>query len=174
MASYGVVSKRVIGPRPETPLTRLAQAVVDVVADGADDPETGDDDAAVVVGLAQDASSCCDGTVQAGTAARASSRSREAGSSAGDDLGVGGDALDEAGQDATRADLDEGRHAGGGHPLDGADPVDAGRQVLDELGPAGLGRLDRAGIRVGQERDGGVGEGDAGERRAHARRPPRP
>ena len=27
LASYGVVSKRVIGPRPDTPLTRLAQAV---------------------------------------------------------------------------------------------------------------------------------------------------
>ena len=50
LASYGVVSKYVMGFRPETPLTRLDQAVVLVVADGADDPQTGDDDAAVVVG----------------------------------------------------------------------------------------------------------------------------
>ena len=43
-----------IGPRPETPLTRFAQAVATSLPIGADDAETGDDDAAVVVGLAQD------------------------------------------------------------------------------------------------------------------------
>ena len=67
-----------------------------------------------------------------------------------------------------RTDLDEGGDAGRGHPLDGADPVDAGRQVLDELGPAGLGGLDRAAVLVGQERDVRVVEGDPGQRLAHA------
>ena len=100
--------------------------------------------------------------------ARARSRSSEPGSSAGDDLRLRGDPLDESGQDASRADLDEGGDAGCGHPLDGADPVDAGRQVLDELGPAGLGGLDRAAVLVGQQRDIRVVEDDPGQRLAHA------
>ena len=58
----------------------------------------------------------------------------------GDDLGVGRDALDEAGQDLAGPDLDEGRDAGRGHLLDGADPVDAGGQVIDEFGPGAVGR----------------------------------
>ena len=38
----------------------------------------------------------------------------------------------------------------GGHRLDGPNPVDAGGQVLDQLGP-GLGaRSDRPGVGVGQ------------------------
>ena len=81
----------------------------------------------------------------------------------GEGLDVRGDALDEAGQDAAGPDLDEGRHAVGGHPLDGGDPVDPGREVLDELGAAGLGGRERAGVGVREERDGRVVEGDAGE-----------
>ena len=42
--------------------------------------------------------------------------------------------------------------AGGGHPLDRADPVDAGGEVLDELGPARRRRRDRAGVGIGEER----------------------
>ncbi len=56
----------------------------------------------------------------------------------GDDGGLAVDALDEAGEDLARTDLDEGAHAGAGHGLDGGDPVDAAGEVLDELRAAGL------------------------------------
>ncbi len=80
---------------------------------------------------------------------------------------IGGDALDEAGEDLAGPDLDEGRDAGGGHRADGADPVDAGGQVVDELGPAALGGGDRARVGVGEERGLRVVEGDPGEDLAH-------
>ncbi len=55
----------------------------------------------------------------------------------------------------------------GAHPLDGRHPVDAGREVVDELGPAPLGGRDRRGIGVGEERRGRVAEGDRRERLPH-------
>ena len=57
--------------------------------------------------------------------------------------------------------------AGGGHRADGADPVDAGGQVVDELGPAALGGGDQARVGVGEERGLRVAEGDPGEDLAH-------
>ena len=51
----------------------------------------------------------------------------------GDDLGVGRDPFDEAGQDPAGTDLDEGRDARGGHPLDVRHPIDATSEVLDQL-----------------------------------------
>ena len=153
-------------------MTRLAQAVATSLPIGADDAETGDDDAAIVVGLAQDDSSLdgCGTEVQAGTAASGEEPIEHgAGSSAGDDLGVRGDALDEAGQDPARTDLDEGGDARRGHPLDDADPVDAGGEVLDELGRQASAVVDRASVGVGEERDGRIVEGD--RRRARSRIP---
>jgi hypothetical protein len=85
----------------------------------------------------------------------------------GDDLRVGGDALDQACKDPAGTDLDEGGDPGGAHRLDGADPVNAGREVVDELGPTGIGRRDEAGIGVGEERWVRVAERDAGQHRAH-------
>ena len=71
-------------------------------------------------------------------------------------------------------DLDEGRDAGGGHPLDRADPVDAGGQVLDELRSAAVGGRDRRGRR----RWRGAGRSGRGTRCRRGRRacprPPRP
>ena len=60
------------------------------------------------------------------------------------------------------------RDAVGGHPLHDADPVDARRQVLDELRPAGLRGRQRTRVGVGEERRIGVVEGDARQRRPHA------
>ena len=106
--------------------------------------------------------------VQAGTVASARSRSSEPGSSAAMTSASGAIRLMSPVRTRARADLDEGGDAGRGHPLDGPDPVDAGGQVLDELGPAGLGGLDRAAVLVGQQRDVRVAEGDPGQRLAHA------
>ena len=86
----------------------------------------------------------------------------------GDGLDVGGDALDEVGEDLARADLDEGVDAGGRHGLDRAHPVDAARQVLDELGAAGFAGGQRPRVGVGQQRRDRVAEGDVGEDAAHA------
>ncbi len=172
LASYGVVSNLVIWSRPERPWTRFDQAVGDVVADRADDTEAGDDDAAVVVGSAQ-----VDGSFfRCGFRRRW--RVRE------------GDRPDAASSAATASASGAMRRmrpvstlpgptsmnvgdAGGGHALDGADPVDAGGEVLDELRPARLGGRDRARIGVGEERRGR--DRGTGRRRArHASpRPPR-
>ena len=54
------------------------------------------------------------------------------------------------------------------------DPVDAGGQVLDELGPGGLGGRDRAGVGVGEQRDGRVAERDRRRARRASPRRPRP
>jgi len=70
----------------------------------------------------------------------------------GDDLGVGRDASDETGEHTAGSDLHERGDPGPGHPLDDADPVDAGSEMFDELAPAVLGRLDRSGVPVGEQR----------------------
>ena len=177
--AYGVGSKRVRMPSPDTPLSRFDQAVVLVVADGADDAEAGDDDAAGVIGLAHVVPFAGAG----GTALRRSRRSRRprprVGERDGEAVGRGGvvegerhdvgrDAPDQAGEDAAGADLDERGDAAGPHRLDRAHPVHAGGQVIDELGPAAVGGGDDAGVRVGEERRVRVAEGDAGEDPAHA------
>ena len=175
-AELGLVWRRVEpGDRPEAghAVDEAGPGGRDVVADGADDAETGDDHTTVVVGLAQDVSSVELVVRPARRRGRAGDRG-SAGSSAAMTSASGAMRLIRPVRTRPGTDLDEGRHAGGGHPLDGADPVHPGGQVLDELGAAGLGRLDRTGVRVGEERHVGIGEGDLGEGRAHARRPPRP
>src|SRR6476646_11904410 len=73
-----------LGDRAEAgdPVDEVAPDGRDVVPDGADDPQTGDDDTSFVIGLAQETSSFWTIRVQAGTPARVSSRSLDAGSSA--------------------------------------------------------------------------------------------
>ena len=155
-------------------MTRLDQAVVLVVADGADDPETGDDDAAVVVGSTHMGCVLQEVGDQAVTAAEIEESVVGGRIVGGDDLRVRRDAFDEAGQDLAGPDLDEGRDAGRGHPLDCGDPIDAGGQVVDELGAGLLGGRDRAGVGVGEQRHRRIGERDAGERRRASPRRPRP
>src|SRR3954451_21519138 len=81
---------------------------------------------------------------------------------------LGCDPADEPGQHLARPDLDAGRHAGGTHRLDGADPVDARRQVIDELGTAGVCRRECVGIGVCEQRRRRIAEGDAREHPRHA------
>ena len=68
------------------------------------------------------------------------------------------DPLDQTGQHPARSDLDERGDAVVGHAPNGRDPVDAGGQVLDELGSTRLRGLE--GVRVGGDRIlGEIGQG---------------
>ena len=151
-ASYGRRVEIGDGLQAGDPVDEVRPGGVLVVADGADDPEAGDDDAAVVVGSTHVGRFLQELGCQAARAASVAVGRSSRGVARGDDLGVGGDALDEAGQDLAGPDLDEGRDPGGGHPLDGADPVDARGQVLDELGARAVGGRDRAAVGVGEQR----------------------
>src|SRR6185436_8674100 len=78
------------------------------------------------------------------------------------------DSFDEAGQNFARSNFDELSYAGGGHGFNRLDPVDATREVLDELCAAGLARGQRSGVGVGQQWRAGISEFDSCEYLAHA------
>ena len=101
-------------------------------------------------------------------------RSAAAGSSSGERHGVRGDPLDEAGQDATGPDLDEGGDAGSGiasmAPTQSTPVVRWSTSSSRQPSAVVIGRASALASSGGLR----VAEGDAGEDVAHGRRRPRP
>ena len=151
-----------------------------VVADRADDAEAGDGDAAVVVGSAHSvrfSSRSWSGVRRGlgwGSVKGTARRSGAAGSSVASASTSGAIRLMRPVRTRPGPTSTNVSTPSADHPLDGGHPVDAGREVVDELRAAGLGGGQRAAVGVGAERaDAGRRTGRRRGRRASPR-PPRP
>ena len=144
------------------PVDEVAPDGVDLVPDGADEAHAGDGDAAGEVGLAHGlgtpvAGSSVGAAVRPAAVASGSARPPGAlGSSRGSVSASG--AIRRIRPERTRPGPTSTKRVTPAAlmAVDGGDPVDAGRQVVDELGAAGLGGGERRGVGVREQRHGGL------------------